>query len=101
MADYIPSIFTSKSSYINVLCTGGTAPIEAERSLPMAREKELFRANLEQLNTRFPDKESLSYTDLCSLFDCSYRTAIRKWGKMYNKVIGGVPKTTVARAMCQ
>ena len=66
----------------------------------MAREKELFRENLEQINNRFPDKESLNYSDICQLFGYSYRTAQRRWGKIYNRAVGGVPKTTVARAMC-
>ena len=66
----------------------------------MAREKELFRENLELLNNRFPDKDVLSYTDLSWLGNYSYRAAQRNWGRFYLKRIGGVPKTTVAREMC-
>ena len=66
----------------------------------MAREKELFRENLEQLNNMFPEKESLNYSEIAKLFGYSYRTAQRKWGKIYNKGVGGVPKTAIARSMC-
>lgn len=66
----------------------------------MAREKEGFRDNLERIDSRFPEKESLNYDDLCTLFGFSRSTAIRRWKSFYNKNIGGVPKTTVARVMC-
>ncbi len=66
----------------------------------MAREKEGYRENLEQINARYPDKESLNYTEISELFGYSYRTALRRWKKVYNKTVGGVPKTTIARTMC-
>lgn len=67
----------------------------------MAREKDGYRDNLERVNELIPDKEVLSYKDICSLFGCSLSTAKRKWSDLYNKRIGGVPKTAVARAMCK
>ena len=66
----------------------------------MAREKELFRENLEQLNDRFPDKEVLKYEDLAAVCGYSKRAAQRNWQKFYNRAIGGVPKATVARVLC-
>lgn len=66
----------------------------------MAREKELFRDNLERIHERFPEKESLNYADLSALFGYSLVTAKRQWHKFYNMRVGGVPKTTVARIMC-
>ena len=66
----------------------------------MAREKELFRKNLELINEQFPKKASLNYAEICALFGYSRRTAIRHWKKFYNRTVGGVPVTTVAREMC-
>jgi hypothetical protein len=66
----------------------------------MAREKELFRENLEAINARFPAKETLNYEEICVLFGYSKSTAIRNWKSEYNRRIGGVPKATIARAMC-
>ena len=57
----------------------------------MAREKELFRENLEQLNSRFPDKEVLKYEDLAKICGYRKRAAQRNWQKLYNRKIGGVP----------
>lgn len=65
----------------------------------MAREKELFRENLEQLNARFPDKEVLKYEDLAQICDYSYRTAQRNWAKYYNKILGGVSKIKAASVL--
>ena len=66
----------------------------------MPREKPMYRENLETINKQFPDKEALSYKEIAALFGYSYHTALRHWSGIYNKAIGGVPKTTIARAMC-
>ena len=66
----------------------------------MAREKELFRENLELINDRFPEKATLNYEELCALFGYSRRTATRVWKGLYDRRLGGVPKTTVAQKMC-
>lgn len=66
----------------------------------MAREKEGYRENLEAINELFPDKMSLNYADISRMFGYSRSSAIRKWGKFYNSMCGGVPKTTIARLMC-
>lgn len=65
----------------------------------MAREKLLFRDNLDRLDGKYPDKEALTYADLAEFFGYSYRSAYRKWQKKYNKACNGVPKTTVASVM--
>lgn len=65
----------------------------------MAREKPMFRDNLERIDARFPQSETLKYDDLAVLFGYSRRTAIRKWSKFYNHACSGVPKTTVVRVM--
>lgn len=101
MADYIPSIFTSKSSYVNVLCTGGTAPIEAERSLPMAREKEGFRETLDRLDERFPGKEVIKRTELAEFLGVSKCTIFRRFQKEYNRRLQGYPKVIIAKALVE
>lgn len=66
----------------------------------MAREKEGYRDCLERLDQKFPDKEILKYADLMVLFSRCRATIIRSWAQYYNKAVGGIPKTTVARVMC-
>ena len=66
----------------------------------MAREKEGYRDCLERLDKKYPDKEVLKYADLMALFSLSRATIIRSWRPYYNKAVGGIPKTTVARVMC-
>lgn len=66
----------------------------------MAREKEGYRDCLERLDQKYPDKEVLKYADLMVLFSRSRATIIRSWAQYYNKAVGGIPKTTVARIMC-
>ena len=66
----------------------------------MAREKEGYRDCLERLDEKFPGKEILKYADLIVLFKLSQATIIRNWRPYYNKAVGGIPKTTVARIMC-
>ena len=66
----------------------------------MAREKEGYRDCLERLDQKYPGKEVLKYADLMALFSLSRATIIRSWQPYYNKAVGGIPKTTVARVMC-
>lgn len=65
----------------------------------MPREKALFRDNLDRLDKKFPNKESLTYKDLAELFGYTYKSAFRKWQKQYNKTCNGVPKSVVASIM--
>lgn len=65
----------------------------------MPREKPLFRANLDRLDARFPNKEVLSFEEIADFFGFSKRSAQRKF--KYNRIIGGIAKTTIARALSE
>lgn len=72
---------------------------ERKRGEIMPREKPLFRSNLDRLDEKYPNKESLTYADLADFFGYSYRSAFRKWQDKYNKACNGVPKATIASVM--
>lgn len=64
----------------------------------MAREKEGYRDNIEQLNRLFPDHEALSLEEVAQVMNCSTRTVRRKMGHL---VVGRrIMKTALARYMC-
>lgn len=65
----------------------------------MPREKPLFRINLDRLDERYPYREALSFQDVADYLGCSICTAKRKF--KYNKLIGGIAKATVARALSE
>lgn len=65
----------------------------------MPREKPLFRANLDRLDAKYPDGEVLSFKQIADYLNCSISTAKRKF--KYNKLIGGIAKATVARALSE
>ena len=65
----------------------------------MAREKTDYRAMLEQLNTRFPEKEFLKPDEIAIFCGCSRRTVDRKFKDSYVKGIG-LAKCTLARLLC-
>lgn len=67
----------------------------------MPREYPDYRVNLDLLDRLYPGKVSLRYDNICKLFGYSKRTAIRHWKSVYDKRVGGVPKATIARAMCE
>lgn len=65
----------------------------------MAREKEGYRDNIEQLNRLFPDHEMLSIQEVMQVLNCkSPRTVRRNLGEKL--VHGKLPKTALARYMC-
>ena len=66
----------------------------------MAREKEGFREQLERLDEKFPERETLKYKEICELFGYSESTAKRHWKPFYNSKCGGVPKRKIARELC-
>lgn len=62
----------------------------------MAREKPLFRDNLDRLDVAFPDKEVLQYRDIAKYLGKSCVTVKRHFQKDYNKKLGGISKTVLA-----
>lgn len=65
----------------------------------MAREKELFRENLDRLEKRFPDKEVLKYEDIANYLGRSKRFVSEHFKQHYNKKIAGISKTVLARIL--
>lgn len=64
----------------------------------MAREKDGYRDNIEQLNRLYPSHEALSLTEVAQVLNCSTKTVQRNMGHlMINKKI---MKTALARYMC-
>ena len=64
----------------------------------MAREKDGYRDNIEQLNRLFPNHEALRLDEVAQVMNCSTRTVQRNYGHLIiNKTI---MKTALARAMC-
>jgi hypothetical protein len=65
----------------------------------MAREKEDYRANLEILNSRYPDHDMLGIAEIMQVTGFTSRTTIRKHfgAKMVGKRIS---KAALARYMC-
>ena len=64
----------------------------------MAREKDGYRDNIEQLNRLYPSHEALSLTEVAQVLNCSAKTVQRNMGHlMVNKKI---MKTALARYMC-
>lgn len=64
----------------------------------MAREKEGYRDNIEQLNRLFPDYEALSLEEVARVMNCSTRTVRRNMGHLV--VNRRIMKTALARYMC-
>lgn len=63
----------------------------------MAREKQDFRATLEQLNTQFPGRELLTVDEVRAVTGYTTRDSVRKH---FPSVCGGkYNKTTVARIL--
>lgn len=64
----------------------------------MAREKEGYRDNIEQLNRLFPEYEALSLEEVARVMNCSVKTVRRNMG---NLMVGKkIMKTALARYMC-
>lgn len=65
----------------------------------MAREKEDFRDNIEQLNRLFPDYEMLSIKDVMQVLNVSgVNTVRRRFGD--KMVHGKLSKVALAKYMC-
>ena len=67
----------------------------------MAREKEGYREQLDRLDEKFPERESLRYKEICELFGYSESTAKRRWKPFYKASGGGVPKVMIAHELCK
>ncbi len=64
----------------------------------MPREKECYRDMLEQLNSRFPDKEFLKPQEAADFIGCSRRTVDRKFKSYFIDTLG-ISKVQLARLL--
>ena len=65
----------------------------------MAREKEDFRANLEQLNRLFPEYEMLTMKDVMQVLGYTDPRPVKKY--LCNSFVNGkLSKAALARYMC-
>ena len=64
----------------------------------MAREKDGYRDNIEQLNRLYPSHEALSITEVAQVLNCSTKTVQRNMGHLMNNK--KIMKTALARYMC-
>ena len=64
----------------------------------MAREKEGYRDNIEQLNRLYPSHEALSLEEVAQVLNCSIKTVRRNLGHLM--VHKRIMKTALARYMC-
>lgn len=64
----------------------------------MAREKELYRENLERLDRRFPEHETITFREAADYLGVSTKTISRTFAAV--KFAGRVPKTAIAKALC-
>lgn len=65
----------------------------------MAREKEDYRANIEQLNRLFPEREMLTIPETMQILGYGSKNTVKKYlgAKMVN---GKISKVALARYMC-
>ena len=64
----------------------------------MAREKEGYRDNIEQLNRLFPSHEALKLEEVAQVMNCSEKTVRQNLGHLM--VNRRIMKTALARYMC-
>lgn len=64
----------------------------------MAREKEGYRDNIEQLNRLYPSHEALSLEEVSQVLNCSKKTVQRNLGHLI--IRRKIMKTALARYMC-
>jgi DeoR/GlpR family transcriptional regulator of sugar metabolism len=64
----------------------------------MAREKEGYRDNIEQLNRLYPSHEALSLEEVAQVLNCSTKTVRRNLGHLM--VHSRIMKTALAKYMC-
>ena len=63
----------------------------------MAREKEDYRANIEQLNRLFPEREMLTIKETMQILGYTSPTTVKKY---LTFVHGKISKAALARYMC-
>ena len=65
----------------------------------MAREKEDYRANIEQLNRLFPEREMLTVRETMQILGYGSKNTVKKYlgASMVN---GKISKAALARYMC-
>lgn len=63
----------------------------------MSREKEDYRANLERLNTLYPDHEMLTIPETMKIMGYKSKDTAKKYVPFTNR---RVSKATLARIMC-
>lgn len=66
----------------------------------MAREKEDYRDNIEQLNRLFPNYEALSLEEVAQVMNCSVKTVQRHLGHLMVHNRKKIMKTKLAKYMC-
>jgi hypothetical protein len=64
----------------------------------LAREKECYRDNIEQLNRLYPSHEMLSMAEIAVVLNCSVRSARKYLGDRC--INGKISKAALARYMC-
>lgn len=64
----------------------------------MAREKEDYRTNIEQLNRLFPDREMLTMEEIMQVTGFCRNTVKKYMGQ--SLVFGRISKAALARYMC-
>ena len=64
----------------------------------MAREKEGYRDNIEQLNRLYPSHEALSLEEVAQVLNCSTKTVRRNLGHLM--IRSKIMKTALAKYMC-
>lgn len=63
----------------------------------MAREKEDYRTNLEQLNRLFPDREMLTIKETMQILGYKSEDTVKKYIRFVNRKVS---KAALARYMC-
>lgn len=61
----------------------------------MAREKELFREQLQRLDEKYPGKEMLSQKEMAEFLGCDPATVRKRYGKLFTPGLG-ISKAKVA-----
>lgn len=63
----------------------------------MAREKEDYRVNLEQLNRLYPDREMLTIRETMQILGYKSEDTVKKYVRFVNRKVS---KAALARYMC-
>lgn len=73
-----------------------SAPMRESRRCKVAREKEDYRANIEQLNRLFPEREMLTIKEVMQILGYGSPNTVKKYLKF---VHGKISKAALARYM--